>query len=1053
MSSSLSKLVLCLLLSISSLAAQTGKITGIVKEAGSNEPLVSANVVIEGTTIGAAANVDGFFVILNVPPGLYNVRASMMGYNPVTISNVRVNINQTTNLDFELRQVVLETQEIVVEASRPIVERDVSSSRVNITAREVENLPVFSVVSVIGLQAGIQGMQVRGGGSDQTAFLVNGLTLRDERNNLPYTAISLLSIQDIQIQTGGFNAEYGNARSGVVNVITKDGGQRYNVGAVIRFSPPTRKYFGMTPNNPNSYWIRPYVDPAVAFTGTADDPARGYVSPWDPWTQAQYRRFEGWNLISQKLMADNDPTNDLTPEAAQRVFMWQHRKSFDITKPDYDIDFGFGGPVPVLNAMIGKMRFYYSYRQSSTQYAIPLSRDAYSDFNHKLTVTSDVGIGMKLMIEGLMGRNEAVDWNQTGTYGSFSEPWTIGERMNRVSFIDSRLFTNDYWAPNAVERQMMGAKFTHVLNPSTFYEVSAQRFYSSYSTAPGRMRDTSRVYKFGNNYYLDEAPFGFFPSPENYSTTGIDGLRMAIGMSNARDTSKTTRYQIKFDISSQVDKYNELKAGFEYVYVDNAVNYGSVDLVLPSGRSTSKWQTYPRRLAAYVQDKLEFEGMIANFGLRYEMSHAGGDWYEYDPYTKVFRGAQSQNIDTLLKRVPTQKIDALSPRLGVSFPITENAKLFFNYGHFRDIPLPESLFLVRRETASQDIIRLANPNLPLEKTVAYELGYEHNLFDMFLLRVASYYKNISDQSRLVNYIGYNNVPNYSVTTNTSYEDIRGFEITMTKNRGNWVQGFVNYTYMVSTSGEFGRPRYYQNPVEQRSDERTNPVQTRPVPRPYARANIDFFSPPDYGPNVLGIRPLGDLRLNILGSWRSGFYFTWVGGGSVPGVQYNTKWNDTYGLDIRVSKNLSFGALNIQFFMDMYNVLNLKQLTTYGFIDGTDYENYLKSLHLSTAFNQWYGNIPGDDNPGDYRKAGVAYQPMVYAASLTSVTSPSPVPFYYDASTKQYYQWSNNQWQLVDQGRLDKVLESKAYIDMPNQDWLNFLNPRNVFFGLRISYQL
>jgi hypothetical protein len=1041
--------VLSLILAISMYVfAQTGKIAGQVVDARTREPLVGANVIVEGTMIGGSADVDGFYTILNIPPGTYTVKASMVGYAPATIVDVRVSINQTTTLNITLTETVLQTEEVVVVATRPIVERDVAASRANISVREVENLPITQVSSVIGLQAGIQGLTVRGGDPNQTAFVVNGITFRDERDNTPYTGISLLAVQDFQIQTGGFSAEYGQIRSGLVNVVTKEGSPvKYNVGAILRLSPPTKKYFGMKPNEFDSYWIRPFLDEDVCWTGTTN-------GKWDPWTQAQYRPFEGWNAVSQKLVANDDPNDDLTPEAARRVFLWQHRKSFDITKPDVDFDVGLGGPFPMVSDQLGRLRFFASFRYTNTQYAIPLSRDGVTDYSGSVKITSDIAQGMKLMIEGTLGRNEAVDRNQTGVYGSFTSPASIGAAMNRVSFIDTRLFTYDYWAPNSVDRNVVGAKFTHVLNPTTFYEVVAQRFSSRYSTNPGRTRDTSRVYKFGNNYYLDEAPFGFFGNPGNYSTTGIDGMRMAIGMSNARDSSRVTSYTIKFDIVSQLDRYNEVKGGIELAYTDNAVNYGSVDVVLPSGRSISKWQTYPRRVEAYVKDKLEFEGMILDAGIRAALSHAGGDWYVYDPYTKLFRGSISYGIDTLLQKEPTKKIFTLMPRLNVAFPITENAKLYFNYGHFRALPTPENLYLVRHETASGDIVRLADPNLPLEKTVAYELGYEHNLFDMFLLRGAAYYKNISDQSRLVNYIGYNNVPNYFVTTNTSYEDIRGFEITLTKNRGSWVQGFLNYTYMVSTSGAFGWARYYQNPVDQRNYERTNPQQFKPIPQPYARANVDIFTPENYGPRLFGINWVGDLRLNILASWSSGFYFTWVGGGSVPGVQNNIQWRDQYGMDIRLSKNFRlFGNTNIQLFMDVSNVLNLKQLTTYGFVDNTDYENYLKSLHLPREFNQYYGNIPGDDRPGDYRKAGVVFQPMVHTRMLSAVSTPHTRPIYYEEASGKYYRWVNNTWQQADQGEVDRVLKDKAYIDMPNQDWFNFLNPRNVFFGIRLSFDI
>ena len=1039
--------VILLLFSASIAWAQTGKIAGKVIDARTGEAIVGANVTVEGTLYGAASNFEGFFTILSVPPGTYRMRASVLGYTPATQVDVRVNINQTTQLEFRLSEQAIQTQEVVIVATRPVVERDVAASRANITAREVENLPVSQVSSIIGLEAGVQGLTIRGGSSDQTAFVADGLNMRDERNNQPYTAISLLAVQEFQIQTGGFSAEYGNIRSGVINVVTKEGNaKKYNFGMQARVSPPTKKYFGVSPNDQNSYWVRPFIDPTVAWTGTTN-------GNWDPWMREQYAPFAGWNAISKSLLSDNDPTNDLTPQAAQEVWKYQHRKSFDITKPDFDLDFGFGGPVPGGDDL-GNLRFYASFRSTNNMLAVPLSRNYTSDYSGTVKITSDLSKTMKLMVETTVGRNEAVDNQQSGVYGSFGSALSEAAAMNQVSYIDTRLFTTDYWAPNSANRQIIGAKLSHVISPTTFYEVTLQRFSSQYSTNPGHIRDTSRVNKFGNGYYLDEAPYGFYPNPGVWSLTGIEGMRMADGMSNARDTSKITSYSMKFDIVSQLDRYNEFKGGFEFGYTDSKVNYGSVDIVLPSGRSLYNWNTYPTRLEAYVKDKLEFEGMIVDAGLRFAMSHAGGEWFTYDPYTRLFTGAQSFGIDTSLQKDPTKYVTSLMPRLNIAFPITDNAKLYFNYGHFRALPRPENLYLIRHETATSNIIQMADPNLPLEKTVAYELGYEHNLLDMFLLRVAAYYKDISNERYLVEYIGYNNTPDYTVSTPNLYEDIRGFEITLRKNRGSWLQGFVNYTYMVSTSGHFGWAVQYQNAVDQRNYQRTNPIQSKPIPTPYARANIDFFTPGDFGPRFLGMNPMADWRLSVLASWSSGSYFTWVGGGSFPGVSNNIQWRDNYGVDLRLSKTFNlFDRVNLMLFMDASNVLNIKQMSGYGFVDGTDYLSYLKSLHLPESFNQYYGQIPGSDAPGDYRKAGVDYQPMVFTPTLGAVATKYASPIYFDYSTRQYYRWVNNAWQQADQGEVDKVLKDKAYIHMPTQDWWTFLNPRDFYFGMRMSFDL
>jgi len=265
-------------------AGVTGKIVGVVTDAENDQPLPGANIIIEGTTMGAATGVNGYYVILNVPPGTYTLKATMIGYAAITVTEVRVNIDLTTTVDFEMKPEVIMGEEVQVVAERPVVQRDISASQANLSVADIEALPVVSVERVVGLEAGVRGLEIRGGASDQTAFVVNGFTLRDERDNKPYTAISYTSIDEIQIQTGGFNAEFGNIRSGLINVVTKEGKKdAYHFGLITRYSPAGPKHFGHSPNSPESYWIRPYVDDEVCWTGT---------NGWDKYMQRQSGNIE-----------------------------------------------------------------------------------------------------------------------------------------------------------------------------------------------------------------------------------------------------------------------------------------------------------------------------------------------------------------------------------------------------------------------------------------------------------------------------------------------------------------------------------------------------------------------------------------------------------------------------------------------------------------------------------------------------------------------------------------------------------------------------------------
>jgi hypothetical protein len=376
--------------------------------------------------------------------------------------------------------------------------------------------------------------------------------------------------------------------------------------------------------------------------------------------------------------------------------------------------------------------------------------------------------------------------------------------------------------------------------------------------------------------------------------------------------------------------------------------------------------------------------------------------------------------------------------------------------------VPDNLFLVRRSSFDNSITRFANPSAPFPKTVAYELGYEQNLFDEYLLRVAGYYKDVTNETYLVNYISSNSSVNYSTTSNNRYRDIRGFEVTVTKNRGNWFQGFANYTYDVRTTGFFGYPIYYQSAQTQADYIVSNWAsfyQSRPLPQPYARLNLDFFTPPDFGPDVAGEKLLADWRLNLVGSWSSGTYLSWIGGGSRPDIANNFQWTDFMNFDMRITKTFHFGKVNLQLFADVSNLFNFKYMSPdYGFVDANDFNDYMKSLHLPAEHETELGyiNISGDDKPGMYRKAGVDFQPIVALARYTDLASPSNQqarPFYYVKETRTFYQLVNGTWQQVDQGRLNKVLDDKAYIDMPNLDTFTFLNPRRIYYGIRLGFDL
>jgi hypothetical protein len=213
-------------------------------------------------------------------------------------------------------------------------------------------------------------------------------------------------------------------------------------------------------------------------------------------------------------------------------------------------------------------------------------------------------------------------------------------------------------------------------------------------------------------------------------------------------------------------------------------------------------------------------------------------------------------------------------------------------------------------------------------------------------------------------------------------------------------------------------------------------------------NLSVFSPADFGPSVARQTLLGDWMLSILGDWRSGGFGTWNPNND-PSMSQNVAIVDYFNINLRVSKSFSIGTTKLILFADVSNLFNTKRLNLNSFFDANDQTDYFNSLHLPTS--SAYGNIPGDDKIGEYREYGVAYQPMKSVGSMAGMTD--PLVIYYLPGTGKYYSYSGGTWGEVDAGRLQSILDSKAYLDMQNQSSFAFLNPRMIFFGITVQLEI
>ncbi|MBC6949776.1 carboxypeptidase-like regulatory domain-containing protein, partial [candidate division KSB1 bacterium] len=137
-------------------AGTTGKISGVVREKDTRNPLPGVNVIVLGTTLGAATDANGRYFILHVPPGTYSVKASSMGYQATTISNVKVSVDLTSTVNFDLASTVLETGEAVeIVAQRPLIQKDGVTTMQVVEADVVENMVADDFKDVLTLNSGV----------------------------------------------------------------------------------------------------------------------------------------------------------------------------------------------------------------------------------------------------------------------------------------------------------------------------------------------------------------------------------------------------------------------------------------------------------------------------------------------------------------------------------------------------------------------------------------------------------------------------------------------------------------------------------------------------------------------------------------------------------------------------------------------------------------------------------------------------------------------------------------------------------------------------------
>ena len=212
-------------------AQTTGKIAGKITDA-TGESLPGVNIMVNETLQGNATNIEGEYFILNIKPGSYTVTVSYIGFKTIRVTDVQVSVDRTTRLDFTMEEELLEGEEIVVIAQQSLVVKDQTSASAKVSGEELLSLPVQSFVETVSVQAGVNegqsgGLHIRGGRSSEIKYYVDGIAVSNPYSNALAVPVENTAVQEVEVISGTYNAEYGQANSGIINIVTRDGSNEF----------------------------------------------------------------------------------------------------------------------------------------------------------------------------------------------------------------------------------------------------------------------------------------------------------------------------------------------------------------------------------------------------------------------------------------------------------------------------------------------------------------------------------------------------------------------------------------------------------------------------------------------------------------------------------------------------------------------------------------------------------------------------------------------------------------------------------------------------------
>jgi outer membrane receptor protein involved in Fe transport len=749
-------------------AGTTGRISGRVLDPA-KQPLAGANVAIPAARTGAVTDNDGHYAVINVPAGTYEVRVSLIGYQTVLTQQVVVSADNTTSLDVTLKSTPVPMQEVVVSAERPVVDVNQTSQLATVSRKDLNTLPVQELQDVVNLQAGVVEGHFRGGRTGEVQYQVDGVTVNNPYDNSSSLKLDRSLLEEVQVISGTFDAEYGQAMSGVVNAVLRSGGDKLqwdteafsggyyygDVGTIAYFSLDGTKNVDARRIVPFEFRPADLQNYQLTVSGPVGLPKTNFL------VTGRVYRSEDWVRGARRFM----PTDRADFE--HKVFVGHARR-----------------------------------------YRVNL-------LAHQVLGDESVPLGFSRELSGVVKLTNHSFSNKDLGYQAI---WNVihGRRANNAFRLD----------PDGLPQQrtfsiVHGIDFTHTLGKASFYNLNVRENYFKY-------RDM--VYDDLYDPRYDQA--GATKGDPDYELGAY-----VQGVDFTRFTQKTDALVVKGTFESQINRENHIKIGGEYQYA--LLQFGNPGYLVYTNVPGTQQQVLVRIVddppkypavseyrpvvaAGFAQDEIEWNNLRLRGGLRFDFFDA-----------RSFLPSDLANPANSIPDVPQSTLKAttnklsFSPRLGVSYPVTRDAALYFAYGHFTQMPALGTMFananynkladLQADPEAEAQIGVIGNPDVKPERTVQYQFGYKQAVTDWLGVDVSAFYKDIRDLLG-VEFISTYNGAEYERLTNVDFGNVVGFTLSLDQRRLGWLSSTADYTWQFA-QGNSSDPRETATRAEAGEDPR------------------------------------------------------------------------------------------------------------------------------------------------------------------------------------------------------------------------------------------